>query len=338
LNIVPWIRKTESRRISRGERVVTRKLLASLMIVLMLAVGVGASPIKIGITQIVEHPALDAARQGFIDCLTDAGYGADKVIYDIQSAQGDRSIALTIADKFVADKVDLILAIATPTAQAVAKATATIPVLITAVTDPVAAEIVHSIEKPGTNVTGTSDLTPVARQLELLKRIAPEAKRVGVLYNAGEINSVVQVEVARQAAPEVGLTLVEATVSTTGEVLQAAQSLVGRVDAIYVPTDNTVVAGLESVMMVAEGNKLPLIVGEGDAVRRGGLATVGIDYYKLGYQTGKMALRILEDGENPAEMPIEYQEDINLIVNLDAAERMGVVLSPELLAEAEIVN
>ncbi len=316
----------------------TRKLLASLMIVLMLAVGVGASPIKIGITQIVEHPALDAARQGFIDCLTDAGYGADKVIYDIQSAQGDRSIALTIADKFVADKVDLILAIATPTAQAVAKATATIPVLITAVTDPVAAEIVHSIEKPGTNVTGTSDLTPVARQLELLKRIAPEAKRVGVLYNAGEINSVVQVEVARQAAPEVGLTLVEATVSTTGEVLQAAQSLVGRVDAIYVPTDNTVVAGLESVMMVAEGNKLPLIVGEGDAVRRGGLATVGIDYYKLGYQTGKMALRILEDGENPAEMPIEYQEDINLIVNLDAAERMGVVLSPELLAEAEIVN
>ncbi|NLN16116.1 MAG: ABC transporter substrate-binding protein [Firmicutes bacterium] len=308
------------------------------MIVLMLAVGVGASPIKIGITQIVEHPALDAARQGFIDCLTDAGYGADKVIYDIQSAQGDRSIALTIADKFVADKVDLILAIATPTAQAVAKATATIPVLITAVTDPVAAEIVHSIEKPGTNVTGTSDLTPVARQLELLKRIAPEAKRVGVLYNAGEINSVVQVEVARQAAPEVGLTLVEATVSTTGEVLQAAQSLVGRVDAIYVPTDNTVVAGLESVMMVAEGNKLPLIVGEGDAVRRGGLATVGIDYYKLGYQTGKMALRILEDGENPAEMPIEYQEDINLIVNLDAAERMGVVLSPELLAEAEIVN
>jgi len=317
---------------------VTRKLLASLMIVLMLAVGVGASPIKIGITQIVEHPALDAARQGFIDCLTDAGYGADKVIYDIQSAQGDRSIALTIADKFVADKVDLILAIATPTAQAVAKATATIPVLITAVTDPVAAEIVHSIEKPGTNVTGTSDLTPVARQLELLKRIAPEAKRVGVLYNAGEINSVVQVEVARQAAPEVGLTLVEATVSTTGEVLQAAQSLVGRVDAIYVPTDNTVVAGLESVMMVAEGNKLPLIVGEGDAVRRGGLATVGIDYYKLGYQTGKMALRILEDGENPAEMPIEYQEDINLIVNLDAAERMGVVLSPELLAEAEIVN
>jgi putative ABC transport system substrate-binding protein len=315
----------------------TRKLLASLMIVLMLTFGVGASPIKIGITQIVEHPALDASRQGFVDCLTDAGYGADKVVYDIQNAHGDRSIALTIADKFVADKVDLILAIATPTAQAVAKATSTIPILITAVTDPVAAEVVDSIEKPGTNVTGTSDLTPVAKQLELLKEIAPKAKRVGVLYNAGEINSVVQVEIARQAAPEVGLTLVEAAVSTTGEVLQAAQSLVGRVDAIYVPTDNTVVAGLESVMMVAEGNKLPLIVGEGDAVRRGGLASVGIDYYKLGYQTGKMALRILQ-GENPAEMSIEYQEDINLIVNLDAAERMGVVLSPELLAGAQIVD
>jgi putative ABC transport system substrate-binding protein len=338
LNIVPWIRKTQIQENRQGEeRVMTRKLLASLMIVLMLTFGVGASPIKIGITQIVEHPALDASRQGFIDCLTDAGYGADKVVYDIQNAQGDRSIALTIADKFVADKVDLILAIATPTAQAVAKATSTIPILITAVTDPVAAEVVDSIEKPGTNVTGTSDLTPVAKQLELLKEIAPKAKRVGVLYNAGEINSVVQVEIARQAAPEVGLTLVEAAVSTTGEVLQAAQSLVGRVDAIYVPTDNTVVAGLESVMMVAEGNKLPLIVGEGDAVRRGGLASVGIDYYKLGYQTGKMALRILQ-GENPAEMSIEYQEDINLIVNLDAAERMGVVLRPELLAGAQIVD
>ena len=211
----------------------TRKLLASLMIVLMLAVGVGASPIKIGITQIVEHPALDAARQGFIDCLTDAGYGADKVIYDIQSAQGDRSIALTIADKFVADKVDLILAIATPTAQAVAKATATIPVLITAVTDPGAAEIVHSIEKPGTNVTGTSDLTPVARQLlELLKRIAPRLSGLAC-SECREINSVVQRKLPGRRPP-VFLTLVEATVAPPAR-FSAAQSLVGRVDAICCP-------------------------------------------------------------------------------------------------------
>src|SRR5690625_3378781 len=176
-------------------------LIIAILSVMVISLGALAAPIQVGITQIVEHPALDAARQGFIDRLAELGYaeGTD-VVYDIQSAQGDPGTALTIAQKFAADRVDLVLAIATPTAQAAAQAIRDIPILITAVTDPVAAELVDSIERPGTNVTGTSDLTPVRSQLELLKALVPSATRVGVIYNAGEVNSVVQVELARDAA------------------------------------------------------------------------------------------------------------------------------------------
>ncbi len=290
--------------------------------------------IKIGITQIVEHPALDAARQGFIDELAAFGYDEGRVIYDMQNAQGDFATAQAIAEKFVQGSVDLILAIATPTAQATANVTQDIPILITAVTDPVAAGLVESIEVPGTNVTGTSDLTPVAKQLELLKTIAPQAKRVGVLYNPGEANSLVQLDLAREAAAKLGLSLVEIPVDNSSSVYQSAQSAVGRVDVLYVPTDNTVVSALESVVIVAENAKLPLIVGETDSVRRGALATISIDYYNLGRQTGRMALEILEKGADPAVMPIQYLEDVELVLNLGAARRMGVELPAELVAEA----
>ena len=309
--------------------------------VLLLIGLLGSSPIlaaegklKIGITQIVEHPALDAAKQGFIDELAAFGYDESKVVYDMQNAQGDFATAQAIAEKFVSGSVDLILAIATPTAQATANVTQTIPILITAVTDPVAAGLVESIERPGTNVTGTSDLTPVAKQLELLKAIRPETKRVGVLYNPGEANSVVQLELARDAAGELGLALVEIPVDNSSSVYQSAQSAVGRVDALYVPTDNTVVSALESVIIVAENAKLPLIVGETDSVRRGAMATISIDYYSLGRQTARMALQILEKNADPASMPIEYLENVELVLNLGAAKRMGVELPTELVAEA----
>jgi len=290
--------------------------------------------IKIGITQIVEHPALDAARQGFIDELAAFGYDENKVSYDLQNAQGDFATAQTIAEKFASGKVDLVLAIATPTAQATANVIRDIPILITAVTDPVAAGLVESIERPGTNVTGTSDLTPVAKQLELLKTIAPQAKRVGVLYNPGEANSLVQLDLARKAAAGLGFSVVEVPVDSSSSVYQAAQSTVGKVDALYVPTDNTVVSALESVVIVAENAKLPLIVGETDSVRRGALGTISIDYYALGRQTGRMALEILEKNANPAEMPIQYLDDVELVLNLGAAERMGVELPAELVAQA----
>lgn len=315
---------------------VTRRsgLLLAVCLLLAAAAGVQAAPIKVGITQIVEHPSLDQARQGFIDRLSELGYaeGID-IVYDIQSAQGDLATAQTIARKFQSDGVDLILAIATPTAQAAAHIVKDIPILITAVTDPVAAELVESIERPGTNVTGTSDLTPVRAQLELLKEIAPNAKRVGIVYNAGEVNSVVQVEIARAAAAELGLTIVEATAGNSSEVLQAAQSLQGRVDAIYVPTDNTVVSALESVVGVAERAGIPLIAGEADSVAKGALATVGIDYYKLGRQTADIAHRVLQ-GENPAHIPIEYLNEQSVVLNAGAARRMKVDIPESVRARA----
>lgn len=309
-------------------------LMIAVLAVLVLAFSSLAAPLRVGVTQIVEHPALDAARQGFIDRLAELGYeeGTD-VVYDIQSAQGDFGTALTIAQKFAADGVDLVLAIATQAAQAAAQVLRDTPILITAVTDPVAAELVDSIERPGTNVTGTSDLTPVRAQLELLTMLAPSARRVGVIYNAGEVNSVVQVNLAKAAAADLGLEVVEATAANSSEVLSAAQSLVGRVDALYVPTDNTVVSAIESVVLVAERARLPLIAGEDLSVEQGALATVGIDYYQLGRQTADMALRVLQ-GENPAEMSIEYQNEINLVVNLSAAQRMGVTIPEDLLANA----
>lgn len=315
-------------------RLVWRWLAALAVVALFCGVGVQAAPIKVGITQIVEHPALDAARQGFIDRLTELGYTpGEDIVYDIQSAQGDMATAQTIAYKFAADQVDLILAIATPTAQATAHVIKDTPILITAVTDPVAAGLVESIERPGTNVTGTSDLTPVALQLTLLKELAPSAQRVGVVYNAGEVNSVVQVQLAREAATALGLQIVEATVSNSSEVLQATQALQGRVDALYVPTDNTVVSAIDSVVMVAERLKLPLIAGEDQSVQAGALATIGIDYYQLGRQTADIAQRVLQ-GENPAEIPVQYLEDMNIVLNLGAAQRMGVTITDEMLARA----
>ena len=296
----------------------------------------GERTIKIGITQIVEHPALDAARRGFVDEFAAQGYHGAKVIYDFQNAQGDFATAQAIAEKFVNASVDLILAIATPTA-ATANVTSKIPIVVTAVTDPVAAELVESIERPGTNVTGTSDLTPVQQQLELLKDIQPNTKRVGVLYNPGEANSLVQLDIAKAAAKDLQLVLVEAPVSNSSSVYQSAQALIGRVDAIYVPTDNTVVSAMESVIMVAESAKLPLMVGETDSVARGGLATVSIDYYQLGRQTGRMALEILEDGKDPAAMPIQYLDEVSLVLNLGAAERMGANLPSELVDRADVV-
>ena len=209
----------------------------------------GDKSVTIGINQLVEHPSLDAAREGFMQAFADNGYTeGDNVTFDVQNAQGDQSTATSIANKFASDGVDLVLAIATPAAQATAQAITDIPVLITAVTEPVEAGLVESWEAPGSNVTGTSDLNPVADQLSLIPEIAPDAKTVGIVYSSGEVNSEVQVELAQEAADELGLELELATVSNKSEVLQAAQSLAGNVDAFYVPTDNTIVDALESMI------------------------------------------------------------------------------------------
>ncbi|HEY8391762.1 MAG TPA: ABC transporter substrate-binding protein [Capillibacterium sp.] len=295
--------------------------------------------LKVGIVQIVEHPALDAARQGFIDLLTEHGYvEGEKITYQIQNAQGDMATANTIAQKFKNEHLDLILAIATPAAQAVANLVKDKPILITAVTDPVAAGLVASAERPGTNVTGTNDLQPMEGQFKLAQALVPGVKRVGIIYNAGETNSVTQVNMAREIAAKLGLEIIEATVDTSAGVLQAAQSFIGRVDLIYVPTDNTVVSAFSSVVKVAEENKIPIIAGEENLVAQGALATVGVNYYRLGRQTAEMALRIIEEGAKPETMPIESQKENELVINEDVASALGIDIPDDLRAKASFVH
>mgnify|MGYP001045686008 FL=1 len=315
-------------------------------VLLVLEVGVffflrkpAAETLKIGIIQIVEHPALDAAREGFIDQFTEHGYvEGEKITYQIQVAQGDMATANTIAQKFKNERLDLILAIATPTAQAVANLIKDKPILITAVTDPVAAGLVESAERPGSNVTGTNDLQPLAEQFALAQQLVPGAKRVGIIYNAGEANSVTQVQMAKAIADQLGLEVVEATVDTSAGVLQAAQSFIGRVDFIYVPTDNTVVSAFSSVVKVAEENGIPVFPGEENLVPQGALATVGVNYYRLGRQTAEMALRILEEGAKPETMPIESQKETELVINADVAQALGINLPTAIRAKATIVR
>ncbi len=294
-----------------------------------------ADQVKLGIIQVADHPALDAARQGFLDVMAANGYKeGENLVVDYGNAQGDRTALKTIAQDLVTGGCDLILAIATDSAQAVAAETTEIPILFTAVTDPVTAQLVETNEKPGTNATGTNDMNPVADQVELLQKLAPKAKRVGVVYNAGEVNSVVQVDMVKEAASKIGLEVVDATVSNTSEVMQAAQSLVGRVDAIYIPTDNTVSSSVESVIKVAETNALPVVVGEAGMVDRGALATIGIDYDKLGRQTAEMALRILE-GEKPQDIAVESQRDMELVINMKAAQAMKVTIPDDVREQAD---
>ncbi len=292
--------------------------------------------VKIGIIQIVEHPALDAARQGFLDALKANGYEVDKNLkLEYQNAQNDQSILNSIAQKFASSDLDLILAIATPSAQAMASATDEIPILITAVTDPVEAKLVDSMDKPGGNISGTTDMNPIKEQLDLLKKLVPDAKTVGVIYNAAEVNSEVQVRIVKEEAPALGLEIVETTVSSSADVLQAAQSLIGKVNAIYVPTDNMVVSAAQSVVQVANENKIPLISGESSVVDAGGLGTIGINYTNLGAQTGEMALRIL-DGAKPADMPVEGQKNFDIVLNQEAIDLLGIEVPADIKSKATI--
>ena len=288
--------------------------------------------IKIGVIQLVEHPALDKNYQGFVDGLKAAGYvDVQNIEIDYENAQGEQANCVTIAQKLVNDQSDLIFAIATPAAQAVANMTSDIPILVSSVTDPKTAQLVESNEKPGTNVSGTSDLTPCAAQIALLKRLVPSAKKVAILFCSSEENSRFQANLAEAACQKEGLDFVEATVSNTNEVQQVVQSLVGKVDAIYAPTDNMIASSFATVALVTTPNKIPVICGEEGMVSGGGLATYGINYYELGLQTAKMAVEVLKDGKKPADMPIQYLEKCDFSYNKEVADELGIEIPADLI-------
>lgn len=325
-----------------------KKIALLLLVVVMVSAtllggcGEETTEYKIGITQIVDHPALNNARKGFIDALADEGFvEGENVTFIFRDANGDSNNTRPIAESFVADGVDMILAISTPSAEAAAEVTTEIPILITAVTDPVQSKLVNSLEEPGTNVTGTHDNFPqevLKEQLRLMQELTPGLKTIGVFFNSGEENSVVQVETVEKVAAEMGLQIEKAAVTTTGEVAQAAESLVGKVEAFYVPTDNTVVSAISSVVQVAEEHKIPLFAAEENTVDNGAVATYGIVYYELGYQTGKMAAKILRGEAEPATMPVEGQSEFFYVVNKTAARNMGVELPQSLLDKARVVE
>lgn len=286
--------------------------------------------VKIGVIQLVEHPALDANYQGFVDGLKEAGYvDGQNIKIDYQNAQGEQANCVTIAQKLINDRSDLIFAIATPAAQAVANLTDEIPIVISSVTDPESAKLVQKNTAPGNNVTGTSDLTPCAAQMQLLKKICPEAKTVGMLFCSSEQNSYFQIALAEKACDELGLKYVEATVSNSNEIQQVVQNLSKKVDVIYSPTDNMIAAGMTLVAQVATENGIPTIVGEEGMVNAGGLATYGLSYYELGKQTAKMAVEVIE-GKKPADMPIQYLDKCDLKINEDTAKKLGITIPSNL--------
>ena len=289
---------------------------------------------SVAVTSIVEHPALDAVKDGVHAALAAAGYTEAKGLkWQFQTAQGNTAIAAQIARKFVGDKPDVIVAIATPSAQAVVAATKSIPVVYSAVTDPVAAQLVPSWEASGTNVTGVSDALSLENQIDLIKKVVPDAKKVGMVYNPGEANSVVVVKRLRELLPQSGMSLVEATAARTVDVGAAARSLVGKVDVIYTNTDNNVVSAYESLVKVGDSAKIPLVASDTDSVKRGAIAALGVNYRDLGVQTGKLVVRILK-GEKPGAIASETSSKLELFVNTGAAARQGVTLSDALVKSA----
>ena len=281
---------------------------------------------KIGILQLTEHAALDAANKGFVAAIEASGIDAS---IDQQNAQNDQSACQTIASTLVNENCDLILAIATPAAQAVAGATSDIPIVCTAITDFADSGLVEDNDAPGGNVTGTSDMNPVADQIDLLHQLGPDAKKVGLLYCTAESNSKIQIDLAAEQLDELGMEGVEYTASSSNEVQQVVESMVGKVDAIYTPTDNTIASAMTVIASIANENKAPTVCGEVAHVEAGGLASISINYEELGRRAGEMAVRILSEGADPADMPIETMtaDECDLVYNQKTADTLDVDVS-----------
>jgi putative ABC transport system substrate-binding protein len=314
-----------------------RPILLALAATLALSLPARADNVTVAVTAIVEHPALDAARKGVLDVLTAAGYKeGESLKFVFESAQGNPATAAQIARQFAGDEPNVIVPISTPSAQAVVSATRDIPVVFTAVSDPLGAQLVKNMDKPGGNVTGLSDMSPVGEHLALIKEIVPKVKTIGYLYNSGEANSVSLLAVLKAEAEKVGLTVVESAATKSAEVQGAARALVGRADAIYIPTDNTIISALEGAVAVAEESKLPLFTADTDSVSRGSIAALGFNYYDVGKQTGEIVVRVLK-GENPGDIAVKTAAGSDLVVNKAAAAKMGVTLPESVLSRANKV-
>lgn len=318
-----------------------KKLLAALMCLILCAscmTALADEPFYIGIIQQMDHVALNAARDGFVKALEDNGYvDGQNIKLNLQNGQGEMSNLATIADLFVGDKADLVLAIATNAATTMATKTVNnpIPVLGTAITDYVSAGLVESNEKPGYNVSGTSDMNPVDAQIKLIKELFPECQTVGVLYTSGEMNSVLQAKMAKEAIEALSMKYVEVTVANTNDVQQATQQIVGMCDAIYIPTDNVFASSMPGVLNVTQNSKTPVITGESGMTMSGGLCTLGISYYDLGYETGLMAVKVLE-GADISQMPVQFATTgFEYCFNKTVADLIGFEIPEQYLPYAQ---
>lgn len=307
------------------------RLTTTVLLCLCTVLPVSAQEVTISFNQIVEHPALDALRKGVQEEIEAQGY---KPTWHVHIAQGNISTANLIAKQILGEKPNLVVSIATPTSQACAQAIKNIPIVFAAVSDPVGAGLVASLEKPGGNLTGTTDMSPVDRQLDLIREFLPKLKRLGVIYNSGEANSAAIVKVLKAECQKRGITLEEAAVANSAGVAQAAKSLVGKAEAIYIPTDNTVVSVFEAIAKVGYDNKLPVFAADVDSVDRGAIAALAVDYYRMGRQTGEMAVRVLK-GAPTATMPVETLKEFQIHLNPGSAKKMGLEISPEMLKRAD---
>lgn len=287
---------------------------------------------KIGITQLIEHESLDAARKGFIDGLAALGFENGKnIAIDYQNAEGASANLQTIASQFVSDKKDLILAISTPAAQSMANATKEIPILVTAVTDPKEAKLVASNEKPGNNVSGTSDMAPIDKQIEMIHDFIPNIKTLGLLYSSSEDNSITQIAIAKTACEALGISYIEATVTGINDINQVASDLANKVDAIYSPTDNTIASAVPNVLKITNEAKIPMFTGWAPAPENSGIASLSIDYYELGKLAAQQAVDILSKKSVISDMPILYQENCKAHVNEENAKMLGIAIPQKYL-------
>ncbi len=329
----------------KEENLMTKGILKSALLILLAVsllsgctASTSSSPEKkfiVGINQLAEHPALDDARLGFEEALKEAGV---EVEFVYQNAQGDIPTSLSISQKFARDKVDLIYAIATPAAQSSKQATNEIPILFSAVTDPVLAELVQSMDSPGGNVTGTSDATPMKAQLETFKKLDPSIVKIGILFNTSEVNSEIQVNQAEELAKELGLEIVAMGVSNINDIPQAMDSLIKNIDGFYAITDNMIASAIAIVADKLNNAGIISVGAEGSMVDGGLLVSDGISYFELGRQTAQMAKLILVDGKNPSEIPAESAKETTSVFNPDTLSKLGLDVNNPVFKDAQAVG